>query len=278
MKAIKQITKVMANAMLVSACMIGTALASNLYQKGTVADQMYQVVKPVFATREVTPIFILGDNVAEFMGNLSQEAVMGSAIPEETFRYYLANLRPESKAHGVVGYAMGGYGVPGNESSNRTCAIVLASQEQMKTTSTMFHESVHCKNFAELREDHAAWELAVSMNDPSLGMTNNQFMSLFHEVLAAYVQVAYGANQDIKDGLGMVIKAASPDSNTATSIGFRTARNALYLCAKKDACPTDSAAVVRMLAKNSLARDQMLLDIKELFDAATASGYVVENK
>ncbi|ORL53304.1 hypothetical protein B7H18_02630 [Pseudomonas putida] len=59
----------------------------------------------------------------------------------------------------------------------------MATHDQMRTTTTMFHESVHCKNFSELRNDRGAWNLAASMNRPALGMNNNQFMSLFHEVL-----------------------------------------------------------------------------------------------
>lgn len=238
---------------------------------------MFKVVEPVVG-REVTPVFLIGNAPSELMASLDHEAVKKAGIPKATFDYFLANLHPDSLEHGVVGYAMSGFAVPGNESANRTCAIVMATREQFQTTTTMFHESVHCKNFAELRVDNGAWRLAASMNRPALGMSNNQFMSLFHEVLAAYIQVAYNSNLGIKDGLGMVIRAAQPDKNTATSIGYRTARSALKMCEAKGACSTYAPDVVRMLNSNSYARGLMLLDLKELFGAARDSGYVVENK
>ncbi len=252
------------------------ACAVNLYQEGSTPSRMFEVVKPVVQDK-VTPVFLFGDNPDELLALLDSAAVKNAGISQATLDYYKANVRPESLAYGVVGYAMGGYAVPGNELANKTCAVVMATHDQMRTTSTMFHEAVHCKNFTELRADRKAWDLAASMNRPSLGMTNNQFMSLFHEVLAAYIQVAYSANQGVTDGLAMVTRAAQPDKNTATSIGFRTARNALKVCGVKNACSTYAPDVVRMLASNSYARGQMMLDLKELFDTASASGYVVEN-
>lgn len=277
MVSIKQILKVAVFAMLASACMTQSANASNIYEPGSVPAKMFEVVKPVVGEL-VTPIFIRGDAPSTLISAVNPVAAEQTGIGQATLDYYLANLRPESHDHGVVGYALGGYGVPGNESSNRTCAIIVASPDQMKTTGTFFHESVHCKNFYEMRADSEAWNLASSMNTPDMSMTGSQFMSLFHEVLAAYVQVAYSSNQGIVDGLGMVLRAAEPNANTATSIGFRTARNALYLCSKKDACSTYSPDIVRMLAKDPDAKVAMLKDIKELFNAASATGYIVENK
>ena len=276
MKVIQGITKAVAVALIASACFIQAASADNLYLPGTTPDRMFEVVKPVLGDL-VTPIFLFGNDSAELMKSLNPEAVEQAGIEGVTFDYYVTKLKPESQAYGVLGYAIGGVGAPGNEAENRTCAIVMATRDQIKTTSTMFHEAVHCKNFSELRRDPAAWSLAVSMNTPALGMNNDQFMSLFHEVLAAYVQVAFSANHNLKDGLGMVMRAAQVDENTATSIGYRTARNALFLCSKKNACSTYSPDIIKMLAHDSEARSAMLQDIKELFDAASKSGYVVEN-
>lgn len=252
------------------------ACAVNLYQEGSTPSRMFDVVKPVVQDN-VTPVFLFGNDPDELLASLDPAAVQDAGISQATLDYYRANVKPESLAHGVVGYAMGGLAVPGNELANKTCAIVMATHDQMRTTTTMFHEAVHCKNFTELRSDRKAWDLAASMNRPALGMTNNQFMSLFHEVLAAYIQVAYSANQGVQDGLGMVVRAAQPDKNTATSIGYRTARNALKVCRVKDACSTYAPDVVRMFASNNYARGQMMLDLKELFSAAKQSGYVVEN-
>ena len=251
--------------------------AVNLYQPGSIPAQMFDVVKPVVGDA-VTPVFLFGNNAAELMASLDPEAVKEAGIGQATFDYFVSQVIPDSQVHGVVGYAIGGFSVPGNESVSRTCAIVMASHQQMQTTTTMFHEAVHCKNFTEMRVDRKAWDLAVSMNRPELGMSNNQFLSLFHEVLAAYIQVAYNSNLGVKDGLGMVMRAAQTDKNTATSIGFRTARIALKMCELKDACSTYAPDVVRMLQSNTYARAQMMLDLKELFDAARDSGYVVENK
>lgn len=263
-------------AVLVGACLVGSASAANLYKEGTTPYRMFKVVEPVVGNA-VTPVFIMGDQPLRFLADMDYEAVKAAGVKEETLRYYMANLKPESKGFGLVGYAMSGSGVPGNEVKSKTCAIVVAGDEQMKTTSTMFHESIHCKNFAALRDDPKAWLVAASFNDPSLGMTINQFMSLFHEVLAAYMQVAYASNLGLQDGMGMVRGAAAPDHNTATSIGFRTARRALALCAKKDACPTDSVALVTMLARDPVLKAELTQDIYELYLAAKATGYVVEN-
>ncbi|MDM9589493.1 hypothetical protein [Pseudomonas asiatica] len=237
---------------------VTVASGANLYVAGTNPARMYEVVRPVVGDT-VTPVFLFGDNPQELLAHLDPEAVRKAGVEQATFDYYASKVRPESLAYGIVGYAMGGNAVPGNESANKTCAIVMATHEQMRTTATMFHEAVHCKNFSEIRSDRDAWQLAASMNRPSLGMTNQQYMSLFHEVLAAYIQVAYSANEGVVDGVGMVMRAAKPDKNTATSIGFRTARNALRVCKVKGACSTYSPDVVRMLASNDFARGQMML-------------------
>lgn len=276
MKRMKRIAKAVVNALVASACVTTGALGDNLYVPGTNPSQMYEVVKPVVGDT-VTPVFLFGDNPQELLAHLDPEAVRKAGVEQATLDYYVSKLRPESLAYGIVGYAMGGNAVPGNESINKTCAIVLATHQQMRTTTTMFHEAVHCKNFSELRSDRDAWQLAASMNSPEMGMTNAQFMSLFHEVLAAYAQVSYSANQNVVDGLGMVMRAASPNTNTATSIGYRTARNALFLCSKKDSCSTYAPDIVSMLARDPSAKDAMLTDIKELFEAAAASGYIVED-
>jgi hypothetical protein len=262
---------------LASVCFIASASAANIYKPGTTPDLMFKVVEPVLGTA-VTPIFIMGDEPLKFMADVDSEAVVAADVKEETMRYYLTNLKPESKAFNVVGYAMGGSGVPGNEVRSRTCAIVVASTQQMQTTTTMFHESIHCKNFAALRDSPETWLLATSLNSPALGMADGQFMSLFQEVLAAYMQVAYNSNLGMKDGMGMVMTAAKPDSNTATSIGFRTARRALSLCAQKDACPTDPVALVKMLAGDPILKAELTQDIHELFLAAQASGYIVQDR
>lgn len=276
MSAITRLSIKVAHAVLALSCMVGTASAANLYKEGSTPYRMFKVVEPVVGSA-VTPVFIMGDQPLRFLADMDYEAVKAAGVKEETLRYYMANLKPESKGFGLVGYAMSGSGVPGNEVKSLTCAIVISSDERMKTTSTMFHESIHCKNFAALRDNPKAWLVAVSFNDPSLGMTDNQFMSLFHEVLAAYMQVAYASNLGLQDGMGMVKSAALPDHNTATSIGFRTARSALTLCAKKDACPTDPVKLVHILAQDPVLKAELTQDIHELYLAAKATGYVVEN-
>lgn len=265
-----------AHAVLAFACLVGSVSAANLYKEGSTPYRMFKVVEPVLGNA-VTPVFIMGDAPVRFVADMDYAAVRAAGVKEETLRYYMNNLKPESKAYGLVGYAMSGSGVPGNEVKSLTCAIVISNDERMKTTSTMFHESIHCKNFAALRDNREAWLLAASLNDPSLEMTNNQFMSLFHEVLAAYMQVAYASNLGLQDGMGMVRNAAVPDHNTATSIGFRTARSALALCAKKDACPTDPVKLVHLLAQDPILKAELTQDIHELYLAAKATGYVVEN-
>lgn len=276
MSTLTQFSVKVAQTVLAFACLMGSVSAANLYKEGTTPYLMFKVVEPVVGGA-VTPVFILGDDPTQFVANMDYEAVKAADVKEETLRYFLTNLKPESKAYGLVGYAMGGSRVPGNELKSRTCAIVISSAEQMKTTSTMFHESIHCKNFAALRENREARILAASFNDPSLGMADNQFMSLFQEVLAAYMQVAYASNLGLQDGIGMVQRAAVPDQNKATSIGFRTARRALALCAKKDACPTDPVELVYFLARDPVLKAELTQDIHELYLAAKATGYVVEN-
>lgn len=266
----------MASALIASACLTHGASAANLYLAGTNPDRMFEVVRPVVGDA-VTPIFLFGNDPDELMKYIDHDAVKQAGVEEGAFDYYVGKLRPESLKYGVLGYAIGGFGAPGNEAENRTCAIVMSTRDQIKTTSTMFHESVHCKNFSELRDDPAAWRLAVSMNSPALGMSNDQFMSLFHEVLAAYVQVAFNSNKGLIDGLGMVMRAAESDENTATSIGYRTARNALFLCSKKNACSTYSPDIIRMIVNDSEAKFAMLQDIKELYGEASKSGYIVES-
>jgi hypothetical protein len=179
--------RVVASVVMALACLVGPASAANIYKPETTPDLMFKVVERIVGGA-VTPIFIMGDEPLKFMADVDSEAVVAAGVKEETMRYYLAHLKPESKAYGITGYALGGSGVPGNEVRSRTCAIVVSSSQQMKTTTTMFHEAIHCKNFAALRDDPVAWRLASSLNSPALGMTNNQFMSLFEEVLAAYMQ------------------------------------------------------------------------------------------
>lgn len=276
-RSIQHTTTAVIGAMLiVTAGMANSVSAANLYQPETTPSRMFNVVKPVVGDL-VTPIFLIGDDSGGFSKYLDPIAVEAAGVDQGAFAYYESKIQPDSIDHQVRGYAIGGIGSPGNEVENRTCAIVLSNRDQMKTTRTMFHEAVHCKNFSELRKAPDSWRLAVSMNTPELGMTDDQFMSMFHEVLAAYIQVAYNANDGIEDGLGMIMTAAEANSNSATSIGYRTARNAIFLCAKKDGCSTYSPDVIEMINKDHEAKTAMLLDVKELYDAAKLSGFVVSD-
>ncbi|MEC4024895.1 MULTISPECIES: hypothetical protein [Pseudomonas putida group] len=68
---------------------------------------MFEVVKPVVQDN-VTPVFLFGNDPDELLALLDPAAVQDAGISQATLDYYNANVRPESLAHDVVGYAMGG--------------------------------------------------------------------------------------------------------------------------------------------------------------------------
>lgn len=274
MKTLHTLFKLMALPIMMSVTLCAPAGADNLYAPGTTPAKMFAVVYPVLGDK-VTPIFFMGNDGQRFLNDLDPEAVKRAGVEQITIDQYYKALTPETRANGVLGYSLGGAKFSGNEKEEVTCGIVVADKGAMKTTSTMFHEAIHCKTFAELRKDKAAFALAVSFNKPGLKLTSFQFVSYYHEALAAFLQVAYDSNDGHKDGLGMIIRYSKSNKNTATSIGFRTARAALKLCGKAGSCPTDTPALVKMLSNNTDAMDAITTDMVELHRAAVASGYVV---
>lgn len=251
--------------------------SANIYVDGSTPARMHTVVMPVLGDA-ITPIFFLGNDGQRFMADIDAKAARDFELNQITLTQYLNALQPNSRSHGVIGYTMGGAKFHGNEIEERTCAIVLADELAMRTTSTMFHEAIHCRTFADLRKDRNAFSLAVSFNKPALGMTTMQYISFYHEALAAFLQVAYASNNGRKDGLSMVLRSAKATENKAVSIGYRTARAALEMCGKPGACPTATADLVRMLSKDSLVMNRITADIVELQMAAVKSGYVLADQ
>ncbi|MDP9653503.1 UNVERIFIED_ORG: hypothetical protein J2W87_001412 [Pseudomonas putida] len=163
MQKVARLGWAVAKVVLVGGCLVGSLSAANLYKEGSTPYRMFKVVEPVVGDT-VTPVFVMGDAPTRFIADMDYVAVKAAGVKEETMRYYLTNLKPESKANGVAGCAMGGKVVPGNEVKSLTCAIVISSDQQIKTTSTIYHESIHCKNFAVLRDNREARLLAASFN------------------------------------------------------------------------------------------------------------------
>jgi hypothetical protein len=256
------------------AALSGYASAANIYVKGTTADQMYRVVAPVLGD-QTTPVFFVGSDGLRFLRDLDGQRVRDAGLTADTFRYYYGALKGDASNHGVLGYILGGIDAPGNEKYNASCAIVVSNEGALRTTRTYFHEAIHCRTTADLRLDKQAWMFAKSLNKNHEVVSAKYFMSYFHEVLAAYLQVAHSANNHIEDGRSMIEQQALLQTNAAESIGFRTARSALRLCGIKNACPTDTAALIRYLSENESAVNEFNMDILELHKAAIDSGYVV---
>lgn len=273
MKTNRTLLKLMTLPVMIAMTVCEAFGAENLYVAGTTPAKMFDVVSPVMGP--VTPVFFIGSDGARFMGDLDQSAVKRAKVSDLALSQYRKALVPETRSHGVLGYTLGGARFSGNEAKDVTCAIVVADEGALKTTSTMFHEAVHCKTFAELREDKRAFDVAMSFKTPEMGLTSLQYISYYHEALAAFLQVAYASNEGQKHGLSMIVRTAKAEENKAVSIGYRTARAALRLCGEKNSCPTSTTDLVRVLAGNADVMKSITMDMVELQHAAVSSGYVV---
>lgn len=250
------------------------AHAANIYKPGTTSSKMYEVVAPVLGD-SITPIFLLGNDPVRLIKEMDSDAVKNAQVSEKAVRQYVAALKPDSYSHGVVGYILGGYKFDGNESSFKTCAIVFANANFIKTTETLFHEAIHCKNSSDLQKDKTAFLRSVSHYNVTLGLTKRQYQSSYHEALSAFLQVSYHANEGRSDGLQMVKRYAAESENKAVSIGYRTARAALKTCGASGACPTDTSGMVKMLSERDDLISLIHADMVELLQAAVKNGYVV---
>ncbi len=247
--------------------------AENIYKEGGFHYESYLKTHPVLG-RSITPIFIFSEDREEFLSSLNQASFLESGIHLTTISQYFSQLKPDAKQHGVTAYTLGGKAVVGNEERETTCGIVVAHAFSRDIGETLIHEAMHCKTFSDIRLSHSAKMKASNLYALTSELTGPQFLSLFHEVLAAYLQISFVANGLTDQGDLMVKRAAAAKENKAVSIGYRTARNALDLCSLPRSCPVETEEIIDLILKSKKLTDSTVADIMELHKAAVKSGYV----
>jgi hypothetical protein len=271
--------KSMMNAMLLVMGFVGACMSSqagNIYKSGTEADALFKEVQDVLP-EEVSIIYLMKDDRGRFIKQVDADAFLKAGLTHKTIDFLLARVSPTlTSESGVRAYTVSGKEIPGNEIRKKFVSIVVTDERWLGDKGTMFHEGLHAKNtYVNGTEDYKAavfpiWKISGNT------MTPEQFMSLLDEAVVAGQQVAYTYNEGKQAGLEMIQKYASTDHNGRVSIGYRTARHMLEKCGHKNACPTDTIAMIKAIAGDPMILNDLIKDMNEIMAASKKKGVVAD--
>lgn len=254
-----------------------SASAANIYKAGTEADTLFRNVQDVLP-KDAVIVYMLKDDRGRFLKQIDGTAFLEAGLSTTTMDYLLDRVSPKLTAEsGVRAYTVSGKNIPGNGDRQKVTAIVVTSERWAKDQGTMFHEALHAKN-AYVNGTPAYQAALMPAWKKAKSLTPSQFMGLFDEAVVAGQQVAYTYNENRSAGIEMIEKYASNGYNGRVSIGYRTARNMLKKCGKKDACPTETVAMIKTIVGDQELLNDLLLDIDEIMVASKKMGVIVADQ
>lgn len=253
------------------------ALSANIYKPGTEAHALFDNVGDVLPD-DASIVYIVKDDRGRFLRQIDGEAFLNAGLSTKTIDYLLTRISKNLTAEsGVRAYTVSGKNIPGNGDRQKITAIVVTDARWIEDTATMFHEALHAKN--AYANGTAAYQAALLPAwKKAKNLTPSQFMGLFDEAVVAGQQVAYTYNENRSAGIGMIEKYASNGYNGRVSIGYRTAKNMLKKCGKKDACPTETVAMIDTIVDDQELLNDLLLDIDEIMVASKKMGVIVADE
>lgn len=253
------------------------AHAENIYEAGSEGDALYKKVAYLLPP-EVTPLFIPAEDRTRVLKKMDYAVYPKAGVTVKTVSYLMDRVGEKLTAqNGVAAYAITGGAIPGNEGRQKLCGIVFTSEAALKNDGVLTHEAIHCKNAfvngtdAYKKAAYPAWQLSKKL-------TARQFMVMLDEATAGGLQVAYAYNSGKTAGLKMVNDYANHTENGVVSIGYRTARGLLEMCGRKDACPTDTVAMINTIVKNKPLLNDLMTDMFEIQAASEKAGLVVADQ
>ncbi len=253
------------------------ALSANIYKPNSEAHELFAAVEDVLPKDASIVYFAKGDR-GRFLKQIDGEAFLNAELSTKTIDYLLTRISKNLTAEsGVRAYTVSGKNIPGNGDHQKITAIVVTDARWIEDTATMFHEALHAKN-AYVNGTAAYQAALLPAWKKAKNLTPSQFMGLFDEAVVAGQQVAYTYNENRSAGIGMIEKYASNGYNGRVSIGYRTARNMLKKCGKKDACPTETIAMIKTIVGDQELLNDLLLDIDEIMIASKKMGVVVADE
>ncbi|WP_372029911.1 hypothetical protein [Pseudomonas kurunegalensis] len=254
-----------------------TALADNIYKPGTQAHSLFNAVEDVLPG-DASIVYLVKDDRGRFLRQIDGEAFLNSGLSTKTVDYLLTRISKKLTAEsGVRAYTVSGKNIPGNSDRQKITAIVVTDSRWLEDRATMFHEALHAKN-AYVNGTSAYQTALMPAWKKAKNLSPRQFMGLFDEAVVAGQQVAYTYNENRSAGIEMIEKYASYGYNGRASIGYRTARNMLKKCGKKDACPTETVAMIKTIVDDQELLNDLLLDIDEIMVASNKMGVIVADE
>lgn len=253
------------------------ALADNIYKPGTQAHSLFNSVEDVLP-RDASIVYLVKDDRGRFLKQIDGEAFLNAGLSTKTIDYLLARISQKLTAEsGVRAYTVSGKNIPGNSDRQKITAIVITDHRWIEDQGTLFHEALHAKN-AYVNGTPAYQTALLPAWKKAKNLTPSQFMGLFDEAVVAGQQVAYTYNENRSAGIEMIEKYASNEYNGRVSIGYRTAKNMLKKCGKKDACPTETVAMIDTIVDDQELLNDLLLDIDEIMVASKKMGVIVADE
>lgn len=253
------------------------AHAGNIYKTGSEGDVLYKKVEYLLPP-EVVPIFIPLNDKVRILREMDWAAYRKSGLTVDTASYLMGRISDKmTSENGVRAYVISGKNIPGNAKRQKFCGIVFTSKASLQNDGVLTHEAIHCKNaYFNGTEDYKnaanpAWQLSKQL-------TARQFMTMLDEATAGGMQVAYAYNNGKTAGLPMVQRYAALKENGVVSIGYRTARGLLEMCGRKDACPTDTIAMINTIVQNKPLLNDLMTDMFEIQAASEKAGLVVADQ
>jgi hypothetical protein len=274
-------SKLLMNTMLMVMGFMGGCMsvqAGSIYKAGTEADVLFRSVQDILPA-EVAIVYLMKDDRGRFLKQVDADAFLRAGLTKKTVNFLLGRVSPKLTAEsGVRAYTVAGREIPGNEVRKKYVSIVVTDARWLKDKGTMFHEGLHAKNSYVNGTDAYKSAVLPVWKLTGKSLTPEQFMNLLDEAVVAGQQVAYTFNEDKQAGLEMIQKYASADHNGRVSIGYRTARNMLAKCGHKGACPTETVAMIDVIAKDPVILNDLVKDMNEIMDASKKLGVVVADQ
>ncbi|MDD2038744.1 hypothetical protein NP572_19535 [Pseudomonas putida] len=253
------------------------ALSANIYKPESEANHLFAAVEDVLP-KDAVIVYVMKDDRGRFLKQIDGSAFLKAGLSTTTIDYLLDRVSPKLTAKsGVRAYTVSGNNIPGNDERQKFTAIVVTSDRWAKDKGTMFHETLHAKN-AYVNGTPAYQNALLPAWKKTKNLTPRQFMGLFDEAVVAGQQVAYTYNEKRSAGIEMIEKYASYGHNGRVSIGYRTARNMLKKCGRKDACPTETVAMIKTIVGDTELLNDLLLDIDEIMVASKKMGVIVADE
>lgn len=246
--------KLLSFALITMAALSLSANGHSLYKKDTDADKMARVVS-LIADDKAIPFFVHRDNLSLYSSQIDPRKLEGFTLPVDKMDESLSMGRMSDSEYARMTL------IPVADSDSRVCMITFARDKIDMVT--FVHEALHCKTSKHWDDDDYINLAGVAYVETKPDVSPSVYLNYFEEALVAHLTVAYAMNAGL-DGMDEIRALNKIDKNVSSSIGIRTARNAVQVCGEKGACSLDVMTIANQMMNSPGFIQALKQDAEEL--------------